>query len=116
MTGKSVKDVDRYQAVLNSLLALEENKYCADCESKGGSSSPGSCFPLPLPVCDLACRWPCARILPIYPIYTTPGNKCGIAYIFPRPITLCCGARDWATSSQGRRKACSYIVSEHLQK
>uniref|UniRef100_A0A1A7WVR6 Small ArfGAP2 n=1 Tax=Iconisemion striatum TaxID=60296 RepID=A0A1A7WVR6_9TELE len=35
MTGKSVKDVDRYQGVLNSLLALEENKYCADCESKG---------------------------------------------------------------------------------
>ncbi|XP_022603328.1 stromal membrane-associated protein 2-like isoform X2 [Seriola dumerili] len=35
MTGKSVKDVDRYQAVLNSLLALEENKFCADCESKG---------------------------------------------------------------------------------
>ncbi|XP_026155588.1 stromal membrane-associated protein 2 isoform X2 [Mastacembelus armatus] len=35
MTGKSVKDVDRYQTVLNSLLALEENKYCADCESKG---------------------------------------------------------------------------------
>uniref|UniRef100_A0A3Q1BTQ2 Arf-GAP domain-containing protein n=1 Tax=Amphiprion ocellaris TaxID=80972 RepID=A0A3Q1BTQ2_AMPOC len=35
MTGKFVKDVDRYQAVLNSLLALEENKYCADCESKG---------------------------------------------------------------------------------
>ncbi|XP_034016693.1 stromal membrane-associated protein 2 isoform X2 [Thalassophryne amazonica] len=35
MTGKSVKDVDRYQAVLNSLLALEENKYCADCEAKG---------------------------------------------------------------------------------
>lgn len=35
MTGKTVKDVDRYQAVLNSLLALEENKYCADCESKG---------------------------------------------------------------------------------
>ncbi|KAM8840864.1 stromal membrane-associated protein 2 [Spinachia spinachia] len=35
MPGKSVKDVDRYQAVLNSLLALEENKYCADCESKG---------------------------------------------------------------------------------
>ncbi|CAF99407.1 unnamed protein product, partial [Tetraodon nigroviridis] len=35
MTGKSVKDVDRFQAVLNSLLALEENKYCADCESKG---------------------------------------------------------------------------------
>ncbi|XP_039675194.1 stromal membrane-associated protein 2 isoform X3 [Perca fluviatilis] len=35
MTGKSVKDVDRYQAVLNSLLALEDNKYCADCESKG---------------------------------------------------------------------------------
>ncbi|XP_077404742.1 stromal membrane-associated protein 2 isoform X2 [Vanacampus margaritifer] len=35
MTGKSVKDVDRYQSVLNSLLALEENKFCADCESKG---------------------------------------------------------------------------------
>ncbi|KAM6903331.1 stromal membrane-associated protein 2 isoform 1-T1 [Lycodopsis pacificus] len=35
MTGKSVKDVDRYQAVLNSLLALEENKFCADCECKG---------------------------------------------------------------------------------
>uniref|UniRef100_A0A1A8CM27 Small ArfGAP2 n=1 Tax=Nothobranchius kadleci TaxID=1051664 RepID=A0A1A8CM27_NOTKA len=35
MTGKSVKDVDRFQTVLNSLLALEENKYCADCESKG---------------------------------------------------------------------------------
>ncbi|XP_071383916.1 stromal membrane-associated protein 2 isoform X2 [Centroberyx affinis] len=35
MTGKSVKDIDRYQAVLNSLLALEENKFCADCESKG---------------------------------------------------------------------------------
>ncbi|KAM6958900.1 stromal membrane-associated protein 2 [Aplochiton taeniatus] len=35
MTDKSVKDIDRYQAVLTSLLALEENKYCADCESKG---------------------------------------------------------------------------------
>ncbi|XP_034400640.1 stromal membrane-associated protein 2 isoform X2 [Cyclopterus lumpus] len=35
MTGKSVKDVDRYQAVLNSLLALEDNKFCADCQSKG---------------------------------------------------------------------------------
>ncbi|CAL8294490.1 unnamed protein product [Merluccius merluccius] len=35
MTGKCVKDIDRYQAVLNSLLALEENKYCADCDSKG---------------------------------------------------------------------------------
>lgn len=30
-----MKDIDRYQSVLNSLLALEENKYCADCESKG---------------------------------------------------------------------------------
>lgn len=37
MTGKSVKDVDRYQAVLNSLLALEDNKFCADCQSKGKS-------------------------------------------------------------------------------
>ncbi|KAK1804949.1 hypothetical protein P4O66_019320 [Electrophorus voltai] len=35
MTGKSVKDVDRYQTVLNSLLALEENKFCADCRAKG---------------------------------------------------------------------------------
>ncbi|XP_049331281.1 stromal membrane-associated protein 2 [Astyanax mexicanus] len=35
MTGKSVKDVDRYQAVLTSLLALEENKFCADCRAKG---------------------------------------------------------------------------------
>ncbi|XP_066530498.1 stromal membrane-associated protein 2 [Hoplias malabaricus] len=35
MTGKSVKDVDRYQTVLTSLLALEENKFCADCRAKG---------------------------------------------------------------------------------
>uniref|UniRef100_A0A8C6TM33 Small ArfGAP2 n=1 Tax=Neogobius melanostomus TaxID=47308 RepID=A0A8C6TM33_9GOBI len=35
MTGKSVKDIDRYQSVLNSLLAQEDNKFCADCESKG---------------------------------------------------------------------------------
>lgn len=35
MTGKSVKDIDRYQAVLTSLLSLEENKFCADCEAKG---------------------------------------------------------------------------------
>ncbi|XP_028819230.1 stromal membrane-associated protein 2 isoform X2 [Denticeps clupeoides] len=35
MTGKSVKDIDRYQAVLTSLLALEENKFCADCLAKG---------------------------------------------------------------------------------
>nr|XP_013998681.1 unnamed protein product [Salmo salar] len=35
MTGKLVKDIDRYQAVLTSLLSLEENKFCADCESKG---------------------------------------------------------------------------------
>uniref|UniRef100_A0A3B4B2J4 Arf-GAP domain-containing protein n=1 Tax=Periophthalmus magnuspinnatus TaxID=409849 RepID=A0A3B4B2J4_9GOBI len=27
--------IDRYQSVLNSLLALDENKFCADCESKG---------------------------------------------------------------------------------
>lgn len=37
MTGKSVKDVDRYQAVLSSLLAREENKFCADCRAKGES-------------------------------------------------------------------------------
>ncbi|XP_041726964.2 stromal membrane-associated protein 2 [Coregonus clupeaformis] len=35
MTGKSVKDIDRYQTVLTSLLSLEENKFCADCDSKG---------------------------------------------------------------------------------
>ena len=38
MTGKSVKDIDRYQAVLTSLLSLEENKFCADCEAKGKCS------------------------------------------------------------------------------
>uniref|UniRef100_A0A8D0HMT2 Small ArfGAP2 n=1 Tax=Sphenodon punctatus TaxID=8508 RepID=A0A8D0HMT2_SPHPU len=35
MTGKSVRDVDRYQAVLANLLLEEENKYCADCQAKG---------------------------------------------------------------------------------
>lgn len=35
MTGKSVKDIDRYQTVLTSLLSLEENKFCADCQAKG---------------------------------------------------------------------------------
>ncbi|NWU68116.1 SMAP2 protein, partial [Pterocles burchelli] len=35
MTGKSVRDVDRYQAVLASLLVEEENKFCADCQAKG---------------------------------------------------------------------------------
>ncbi|KAM9039287.1 stromal membrane-associated protein 2 isoform X1 [Sarcophilus harrisii] len=35
MTGKSVRDVDRYQAVLASLLLEEENKFCADCQAKG---------------------------------------------------------------------------------
>ncbi|NXT40464.1 SMAP2 protein, partial [Pelecanoides urinatrix] len=35
MTGKSVRDVDRYQAVLANLLVEEENKYCADCQAKG---------------------------------------------------------------------------------
>uniref|UniRef100_A0A8C7E6N0 Small ArfGAP2 n=1 Tax=Naja naja TaxID=35670 RepID=A0A8C7E6N0_NAJNA len=35
MTGKSVRDVDRYQAVLTNLLLEEENKYCADCQAKG---------------------------------------------------------------------------------
>lgn len=30
-----MKDVDRYQAVLTSLLASEENKFCADCRAKG---------------------------------------------------------------------------------
>ncbi|KAF5909111.1 stromal membrane-associated protein 2, partial [Clarias magur] len=35
MTGKAVKDVDRYQTLLSSLLAREENKFCADCRAKG---------------------------------------------------------------------------------
>ncbi|KAJ8268262.1 hypothetical protein COCON_G00134340 [Conger conger] len=35
MTGKSVKDIDRYQTVLTSLLSQEENKFCADCKAKG---------------------------------------------------------------------------------
>lgn len=38
MTGKSVKDVDRYQAVLANLLLEEDNKFCADCQSKGSAS------------------------------------------------------------------------------
>ncbi|XP_075709297.1 stromal membrane-associated protein 2 isoform X2 [Rhinoderma darwinii] len=35
MTGKSVRDVERYQAVLSELLLREENKFCADCQAKG---------------------------------------------------------------------------------
>ncbi|XP_041871485.1 stromal membrane-associated protein 2 [Corvus kubaryi] len=35
MTGKSVRDVERYQAVLAGLLAEDENKFCADCQAKG---------------------------------------------------------------------------------
>ncbi|KAJ8395796.1 hypothetical protein AAFF_G00028430 [Aldrovandia affinis] len=35
MTGKSVKDIDRYQTVLTSLLSQDENKFCADCQAKG---------------------------------------------------------------------------------
>lgn len=48
MTGKSVKDVDRYQAVLANLLLEEDNKFCADCQSKGSASLPageGSSLP-----------------------------------------------------------------------
>lgn len=41
MTGKTVRDVDRYQAVLASLLVEEENKYCADCQAKGTGGLPG---------------------------------------------------------------------------
>lgn len=33
----------------------------------------------------------------------------------PRPITSWCGARDLDTSSQGRRTACSYIMSAYLK-
>ncbi|KAG2461179.1 SMAP2 protein, partial [Polypterus senegalus] len=39
MTGKSVKDVDRYQAELTALLLEEENKYCADCQAKDAPAS-----------------------------------------------------------------------------
>ncbi|MFT7811179.1 stromal membrane-associated protein 2 isoform X1 [Arapaima gigas] len=35
MAARTEKDVDRYQAVLSSLLSLEENKFCADCMAKG---------------------------------------------------------------------------------
>ncbi|NP_001086060.1 small ArfGAP2 S homeolog [Xenopus laevis] len=35
MTGKSVRDVERYQAVLSELLLRDENKFCADCLAKG---------------------------------------------------------------------------------
>ncbi|KAM9175727.1 stromal membrane-associated protein 2 [Mergus octosetaceus] len=35
MTGKSVRDVERYQAVLAGLLLDEANKFCADCQAKG---------------------------------------------------------------------------------
>ncbi|KAK6474413.1 stromal membrane-associated protein 2-like isoform X1 [Huso huso] len=35
MTGKTVKDVDRYQAMLMTLLQEEANKFCADCRAKG---------------------------------------------------------------------------------
>lgn len=91
MTGKSVKDVDRYQAVLNSLLALEENKYCADCESKGRWFPSGSCFPgfcargarpaLESTLFDRLLRWK---------------KKCCTAFIIPRPIALYYGAKTWS--------------------
>lgn len=45
MTGKSVKDVDRYQAVLANLLLEEDNKFCADCQSKGSASLPRATAP-----------------------------------------------------------------------
>nr|XP_033812574.1 stromal membrane-associated protein 2 [Geotrypetes seraphini] len=35
MTGKSVRDVERYQALLSSLLRRDDNKHCADCRAKG---------------------------------------------------------------------------------
>ncbi|MGH0189875.1 UNVERIFIED_CONTAM: hypothetical protein FKN15_040118 [Acipenser sinensis] len=35
MPGKTVKDVDRYQAMLMTLLQEEANKFCADCRAKG---------------------------------------------------------------------------------
>lgn len=56
MTGKSVKDVDRYQAVLANLLLEEDNKFCADCQSKGSvlCSRPGGLGVLQA----FARRWP----------------------------------------------------------
>lgn len=33
-----MKDVDRYQAVLANLLLEEDNKFCADCQSKGNAA------------------------------------------------------------------------------
>lgn len=43
MTSKTEKDKtkqlqDKCQSVLNSLLRDEDNKYCVDCDSKGGFS------------------------------------------------------------------------------
>lgn len=35
MTGKCVRDVERYQALLSTLLQEEENRTCADCGAKG---------------------------------------------------------------------------------
>ena len=86
MTGKSVKDIDRYQAVLNSLLALEENKFCADCESKGRFSTNVNFRTRWLIGCggnsvrvDYVCEWESTSLYP----YT---RKCGVALIV-RPIT-----------------------------
>ncbi|KAJ1177017.1 hypothetical protein NDU88_002283 [Pleurodeles waltl] len=35
MTGKCVRDVERYQALLSALLQEEDNRTCADCGAKG---------------------------------------------------------------------------------
>lgn len=86
MTGKSVKDVDRYQAVLNSLLALEENKYCADCESKGRRFAS-----VLMPVNG--------QCMTGSPSSFSTVEKCSAAFIFPR-LMLYYGV----TSSPGRRE------------
>lgn len=86
MTGKSVKDVDRYQTVLNSLLALEENKYCADCESKGKWFPSVSCF-------RLVPAWAHGRRVNRPSLIIYYAGKCGTAFSIHRPIAPYYGAR-----------------------
>lgn len=110
MTGKSVKDVDRYQAVLNSLLALEENKYCADCESKGRWFPSGSCFPgfcargarpaLESTLFDRLLRWKKNAAL----------HSSSLGQLHCTMVQ-----RRGATSLHGWSMACSYIMPSYLK-
>lgn len=95
MMGKSVKDVDRYQAVLNSLLALEENKFCADCESKGG------CFLYMFPPSALSPFIPAENPSMSRPSRSFTTGECCISCTGSPPIRLYYG-RDGATSSHWR--------------